>query len=256
MLFSKPLIDQQSANWIFETYDWALSHFDHNEFYLRTELAQPTNECFPGRVDSPDAKAATIFQHVQRYCGLEHWPFVLQAPQHFQPQAIPDLNMGTIARRSTSSDLAPLVSSVNLPITYTQQQTLKSEDLASSFAHVLAQHLALQSKSMPPGGADFMLEATELLAIFMGFGVLMANSAYTFRGGCGSCYNPNANRSASLTEHQVLFATALFCELKGIAANQATKHLKKHLKPLYKQAVKQVRREHGQLEVLRKYQAL
>jgi len=69
---------------------------------------------------------------------------------------------------------------------------------------------------------------------------LLANSAYTFCGGCGSCYNAMANRQPALTELDSVFTLALFCRLKGIKTKAATQHLKKHLKSSYKQAVKQI----------------
>jgi len=74
----------------------------------------------------------------------------------------------------------------------------------------------------------------------MGFGVLFANSAYTFRGGCGSCYNASANRQASLSENEILFALAVFCHLKKIDTKRANQGLKKHLKSSFTIARRQV----------------
>lgn len=253
MFQSKPLLDEQSVNWIFETFAWALTHFDREEFFHRTKLLQPTNEFFPGRVDSHQNKAETIFQHTLNYTGLSHWPFKLVTPERFEQLALPDLNLEKIQRHSAPDDLPVQYDAGFLNLTYTIPQTYKSEDLASSFAHLMAQHMVLQSKQLPPGGRDFLIEATELLAIFMGFGVLMANSAYTFRGGCGSCYNPHANRQATMSEDEVLFSLALFCRLKEIPSSVATQHLKKHLKAIYKKALKQIDNESAQVQVLLDY---
>lgn len=248
---ARPLIDQTSADWIFEAYAWALENFDSEEFFSRTRLIQPSNEFFPGRVDSVHAKAENIFKATLTYAGLNHWPMVLQPPAQFENTTVPLLNFNVFERNSEESSLPALKSDLPLILSYSPQQTLKPEDLSSSFAHNIAQQLVFQSQTLPPGGSDYFLEGTELLAIFMGFGVMFANSAYTFRGGCGSCYNAQANRRATLSENEVIFALALFCRLKEIPKAEATRYLKKHLKGSFKQAMKQIEaQENGKLNGL------
>lgn len=254
----KPLIDQSSADWIFAAFGWALTYFDKEEFFQRSCLVQPTNDFFPGRVDSVHAKAENIFQGTLKYAGLKHWPFQLQKPELFQDQPPQLLQLTELPRNSGETSLPALLSSqafeqaseVELNLSYNPNQTLKPEDLSSSFAHILAQHMVLQSQQLPPGGKEYYAEGTEILAIFMGFGVMFANSAYTFRGGCGSCYNAQANRQATLSENDVIFSLALYCRLKDIPTADATRHLKKHLKSSYKQAVKQIDQQPEQLKKL------
>ncbi|MFL0798373.1 MAG: hypothetical protein K6L73_12885 [Cellvibrionaceae bacterium] len=248
----RPLISESSAQWIFDTATWVLEHFDGEEILKRSRLILPSNEFFPGRVDSVHSKALNIFNHTLTYSGLAHWPYQLQEPNAFLPREMKDfplegLPQGIIERNS-ERPLAALNSRLPLNISYTPQQVGKPEDLSSSFAHFIAQIAVLQSRELPPGGAEYFAEATEMLAIFMGFGVLFANSAYTFRGGCGSCYNPAANRVATLSEDEVVFALALYCQLKNIPNAEATRHLKKYLRGSYKKAVKQISRETRQLE--------
>ncbi|CAH0991211.1 hypothetical protein SIN8267_01313 [Sinobacterium norvegicum] len=241
---TKPLLPEQSADWIYQCFAWALANFDRQEFNERTRLIEPTNAFFPGRVDSVHAKAVNIFSHCQRYAGLSHWPFVLLPPEQFSQQSPALLGLTTIERDSSGSEGSPvslLSTDTVLALSYQPQQTLKPEDLSSSFAHLLAQHMVAQSQQLPPGGRDYFIEATEVVAIFLGFGVMMVNSAYSFKGGCGSCYNASANRQASLSENEVVFALAVFCQLKSIPYGQATRYLKAHLRASYKRAVKQIK---------------
>ena len=237
---TKPLLDSESADWIFEAFHWALTNFDSQEFFNRSKLIQPTNQFFPGGVNSVHAKAENIFKHTLNHAGLSHWPFQLQPPEHFQNLPVQPMNVDSFKRHSAKNTLPVLSSAQPIYISYNPQQTLKPEDLSSSYAHVLAQHLTVQSQQLPPGGPEYFAEGTEILAIFMGFGVMFSNSAYTFRGGCGSCYNAQANRQASLSENEVIFALALYCRLKDIPYSEATRHLKTHLKTNYKQAIKQI----------------
>jgi hypothetical protein len=268
---SKPLVDQNSADFIFTTVAWVLQNFDHEEFFNRTRLVAPSNEFFPGRVSSVDEKAQNIFQHTLRYTGLRHWPFELKSmierevDSECQIQPAPQDELALIHRNSfpqvAMSDDGADAYGMQVPVIITQQplfvfynpqQTLKPEDLSASYAHVIAQHLIIQSGQQPPGGNQFFAEASEVLASMMGFGVLLSNSAYTFRGGCGSCYNAMANRQPALTELDSVFTLALFCRLKGISNKEAMVHLKQHLRSSYKQAVKQVNQRLEQVNNLKK----
>ncbi|MEH6344651.1 MAG: hypothetical protein V7785_06165 [Bermanella sp.] len=274
-LKSKPLIDQTSADFIFASVAWVLQNFDHEEFFKRTQLVAPSNEFFPGRVSSVDEKAQNIFAHTVRYAGLRHWPFELRSMlerkvnSECQVQPTPQPELAIIQRNSFPQVATPIEESIKatgvygkqvpvintaqpLFVFYDPQQTLKPEDLSASYAHIIAQHLIIQSGQQPPGGPQFFAEASEVLASMMGFGVLLTNSAYTFRGGCGSCYNAMANRQPALTELDSVFALALFCQIKGINNKNATQHLKKHLRASYKQAVKQIEQRLEQLNELKK----
>ncbi|EPJ52163.1 MAG: hypothetical protein OFPI_15070 [Osedax symbiont Rs2] len=239
-VWPQQLVSDQSAQWIFECFSWALANFDRQEFFQRCVLVQPSNDFFPGNVSSVQAKAQNIFKHSLRYAGLCHWPFQLVEPADLSPLPVVDLQLQSFSRNSATA-LEKVTAVQPISISYNPQQTLKPEDLSASFAHLFAQHLLVQYKQLPPGGETHLLEASEVLAVFMGFGVLLANSAYTFRGGCGSCFNPAANRKANLTEAEIVFATALFAELKGIPKAGACKHLKKHLKSSYNIALRQIR---------------
>ena len=247
-LWPKQLISDSSATWIIDCVDWATRHFDSAEFYQRSRLILPNNQFFPGSIASVEAKAENIFQHSLKYAGLAHWPFVLShaapisvaQPDHSSPA---NLVFEHIARDS-QRELARLAACEPININYNRQQTVKPEDLSATYAHLFAQHLLIRSKQLPPGGDSHLLEASEVLAVCMGFGVMLANSAYTFRGGCGSCFNAAANRQSSLSEHEVVFTLALFCQLKKIDQKQATQYLKKHLRPAFAIANRQLAARH------------
>lgn len=244
-----PLVDKNTEDFIFSTVAWILQNFDHEEFFKRTRLVQSSNDFFPGRVTSVNEKAQNIFQHTLRYSGLSHWPLELKSMMEYelnsecQIQPKPQPELARVRRNSAVDFQMPVIMTEQpLFVFYNPQQTLKPEDLSASYAHVIAQHLMIQIGQMPPGGNKFFSEVSEVLAAIMGFGVLLSNSAYTFRGGCGSCYNAMANRQPALTELDNVFVLALFCRLKGIRYQDATRHLKKHLRSSYKQAVKQIDR--------------
>lgn len=234
----RPLIDADAALWISDVFQWAIEHFDGKAFFQQTQLIQPTNAFFPGRVTSVHEKAESIFQHCLQYTGLKHWPFELVTPDTFVPQQPLRLEVDQIERHAA----AMLLADQRITLSYSPQQVAKPGDLAASFAHGLAQHMLAQYHQAPPGGPELFVPAAEVVGIFMGFGVLFSNSAYTFRGGCGSCYNPHANRRAALSEDECLFALAVFCKLKKIPLSEANKYLKSHLRGRLKKGMKQFER--------------
>jgi hypothetical protein len=238
------LINESSAVWILECFAYALKHLDSEEFIQRTKLIKPTNNFFPGSVGSVEEKAENIFAHSMQYAGVAHWPFKLIHPTKahsldtLQEKPYDEYAL-TVARDSKREDVKADFSKGSIFLSYNPQQTLKPEDLASSFSQLFAQHLIFQSRQLPPGGEQYMVEASEVVAVFMGFGVMLSNSAYTFRGGCGSCFNAASNRQANLSEDEIVFALAAFCRLKGIGNKEGSQYLKKHLKGSFTTATRQ-----------------
>ena len=248
---SKPVLDETSTQWLFDTFEWALREFDAELFRSHTVLVQPTNQFFPGRVDSLDGMANLIFDRVKGYAGVAHWP-TLVADQNLCPAfERPAIEIEAPLRRAEGAVPEGVDPDHCLLIPYNPQQLNKPEGIIASFSHILAHYLGQMADEPPPGGADYWPQATEVLAIFLGFGLMFANSAYTFRGGCGSCYNPNAERAASLTEVEATYALALFAVLKGIPNGEVTGHLKSHLRGIYKRSVKQIQGRMEGLEQLR-----
>ena len=74
-LFNKqPVVDPAASEWIFEAFGWALQNFDAELFHSETVLVRPTNEYFPGKVNSVQGMAQIIFDRVKHYAGVSHWP--------------------------------------------------------------------------------------------------------------------------------------------------------------------------------------
>lgn len=234
----KPPIEPDSIQWLLDHFAWSLENFDAELFFRDTRLVIPNNRFFPGRADSIPGMANLIFDQVKGYAGVSHWPTRIIDPGACQlTQPGPVRIHGAL--RGPSGVAPPEVEEADrLHIPYNPQQVNNPEGLIASFAHTLAHHLGQMSQNPPPGGPDYWPEITELLAIYLGFGLMFANSAFTHRGGCGSCYNPAANRNAALSESEATYALAIFGVLKELPTREVTRHLKKHLRPLYRHAVR------------------
>jgi hypothetical protein len=247
----KPLLEEQVVQWIFDVFEWSMENFGAQFFYQHSVLVLPNNEFFPGRVDSEQGMAELIFRQVSRYAGVAHWP-----TRVVDQSSCTMLNAGHFviagAMREAGERLdTETEESARLLIPYNPQQINNPEGMIASFAHIIAHYIGQMAKTPAPGGEDLWPHATEITAIFLGFGLMFANSAYTFRGGCGSCYNPQANRDAYLTEQQSTYALALFAVLKEIPDATVKKQLKGHLSGFYKKAVKDIQQQRERLSQLK-----
>ena len=247
----QPVIDPASSEWIFEAFGWALQNFDADLFYSDTVLVRPTNEYFPGTVNSVQGMAEIIFDRVKVYAGISHWPTLVQDQRVCQLIESQQIQIQGALRGPSGVADESIEDSLRLVIPYNPQQINNPEGMIATYAHILSYHMGRMAKEPPPGGIDSWPQATELLAIFLGFGLMFANSAYNFRGGCSSCYNPYAQRDAYLSEAEATYALALFSQLKGIPNSQVTPHLKSHLRGVYRKSVKEISAKVQELDRLK-----
>ena len=254
------LLEENIIEWIIEAFLWNFKEFGNDVFINETILVVPDNNHFPGKETSADGMANLIFEQVKHYAGMTHWPTQLFNSQQGTPpipssQAVV-IKGGIRGKNAGSSDESFSLQQINnqaaffttsypqaasnIPFSYHPQQLKSPEGIIAHFAHGLSHHLAATAKTPPPGGADYRPMTGEITGIFMGFGVMFANSAIVARaGGCGGCGGGQSPvRQVYLNEEEATYALAVFCNLKSIEGKQATKHLKKHLRGFFKSALK------------------
>jgi hypothetical protein len=239
-LFSpKEIIDENTRNWILDTFAWAIENFDINILKNDTRLILPTNEFYPGTVSSIDEMAQAMFASTKEYAGMQRWPVQISSSAPAIGTAIEDLSIGSTIR-GEHAEVALSTASEALMLGYAPNQVNQPQDLIAGISQALASILVISNKVLPPGGKEYLPQAIDLVACFMGFGVIFANTAYQFKGGCGSCNNASLNRQAALTEPETLYALALFCVLKKEPIKQVKGHLKSHLRKDFVNAYKSI----------------
>ncbi len=253
---NKPVLEESQAQWLFDVYAWSLDNFDANVFYNNTVLVLPTNEFFPGRVDSQQGMAELIFDKVKSYACISHWPTSVVDQSICAIPNAPKIEVEGSLREPNALVDDSVAEEHRLQIPYNPQQVSNPEGMVASFAHISAHYMGQMAKQPPPGDPEFWPHVTEVLATYLGFGLMFANSAYTFKGSCASCYNPNANRDAYLSEQQSVYSLAIFAVLKQIPNKEITPHLKGHLRSFYKKAVKEIKGRQQDLAMLNQQQFL
>lgn len=251
-LFSRQaMLDDNTRQWLYDTFTWAISNFDVEIFSQKTQLVLPNNTFYPGSVSTVHQMASNVFKHTVNYANMQHWPLKLLEPEHFVASKLPVLHSPkerqTMLRGdmpveffNSSSDLLSSPQAEVINISYLPSQVNQPQDLISSFAQQLATLLVIYHPTPPPGGKEFVPQAIDVLACVLGFGVIFTNTAYQFRGGCGSCNNPAANRQSALPEYEMCYALALFCYLKQVPVSTVLPQLKSHLRRNYKKMYKEI----------------
>jgi len=250
----QPVLDEDSIAWLFDSFGWALQHLDHRVFIDETQLITPSNEHFPGKANSIQGIANLIFNQVANHAGMGHWPYRLMDQNSWTGGDSPTVVIEGALRGAQSQAPAQTPSKHQLNITYDANQINNPEAMIATFAHTLAHYLASTATEPPPGGEENWPQTTEVVAVFLGFGIMFSNSAYSFRaGGCGSCQGAAADRSNSLSQYDITYALAIFSQLKDIPTKQVTPHLKKSLRGYYKQCVKDLVKRTAELATLRSH---
>tara|TARA_R110001592_G_scaffold126118_2_gene336921 strand:+ start:91 stop:960 length:870 start_codon:yes stop_codon:yes gene_type:complete len=264
---AKPVIDEASREWIFDTFAWCIAQLDGDFFKHNSELILPNNAFYPGSSSSVEEMAETIFTNTMKYAGMTSWPIKLVPTQSFTPKPMPQLlfesrlrgeNANISARVSgevsanisykvegevINEEVAPTIDIAFHPSQLNQPQDLIAYLVQSQASILVNQHGANTSNKSAtgaPGGREALAQTIDLIACFMGFGVIFANTAYQFKGGCGSCNNSNLNRQAALPELETVYALALFSVIKGVDIKQVKKELKSHLYKPFRQAHKEI----------------
>ncbi len=230
----KPLLEDETIEWLFDGFAWALKNFGSDVFYNETQLIEPSNKCFPGKGDSIDDMAALILKQVKQHAGLEYWPTRVVDHHVFADTDQPSVNIQQALQQT--GDGVP----THLTVLYEPQQVANPNAMIANYTHALAHHLAFLAHDKAPCDKEQWPHMMELLGVYMGFGIMFINTAVPERITCGSCHNPATDRKGALTEMQVIYAMAIFCALKDIPAKEVSPHIKSYLRPLLKKAIKDV----------------
>jgi len=247
------LVGEEASEWLLRAFGWALQQFGGTNFYERTLLVTPTSEHFPERPQPGEDPAVVLFRQVRAHAGMESWPckLVAQKPD-IDTRIAPTIVLENVPRGPGGTFSEPIKKRAPAVITYNPSDQGDAQWLAAVFAHELAHYLGREATEAPPGGTKNWENATDLLAVFMGFGIFLANSAVRFGQFAGvGTRGWKISRTGYLTDVELIFALAIFCILKGIDQKQARGHLKPWLRSALRDATDELGNRASDIEKLR-----
>lgn len=247
---SAPLLDDASSQWLFSCFGWALRNMDNGYFQRESLLVTPTNTHFPGRVNDAEGMAKVTFERVITYAGMQNWPL---DPVTYSELAgwgkIEEVHIEG-ALRGPNCSISVSGETNRLPIPYDPEHARQPDRLIALFARELASNLVQAIQEPPPGGEEYREHTVDLIAIFLGFGIFMANNAFSMGGrSCSGC-GKGPQSLGHLMEDEMTYALAIFCALKGIKNSEVLPHLKAKIRPHYKKAAKELSGNTEQISAL------
>lgn len=260
MFDKKTLLDEDAVQWMFDCYAWALRNTDPSVFFNQTQLVYPNNDFFPGEGDSPESKSKLILQQVAKHAGMEHWPIRLVDEDTYLDSSFAN-NAPRLTASGSVRGTAALQPVLNIPedslfIVYQPHLLQNPQALIANYAQMLANYFAYTVAEPPPGGVENWPVLTEILAIFMGFGLMYTNTSGNVRvSSCGSCQGPSAERVNYLSQYDAAYALAIFATLKEKGFNEIKPFLKKTLHTFFKKALADVGTRNKEIELLKEFKA-
>jgi hypothetical protein len=219
-LFSKPapFLDASRRDWQFDAFAWLLRNCGGFAKFAETTLVLPIDAHFPDRGIKGHAGVAALFRRVRDHAGMAEWPCAVEPET-----AVPRRDLGNTDR---------------IPIITYRPDALEPMSLVANFARELAGYLIETFEEPTPGGDALTEPAVEVAAVFMGFGLFMANAVVR---------SPNYR----LNEGELTHALAVFCLLRRMPPESIDQHLNPHLRKYLRLAARDLAQHEQKFRRLR-----
>lgn len=239
--FFKPkrFLAAEDEEWHLETWIWFLKHFGGLERLRKSPLVTASRDFFSPTDATGHARAEHIFDCVKKHARMENWPCTLLP----QPESSP-MRVGELLALKPLSGSRPLgtfgvENGGEVVITYDPAKTAEPLTLVATFAHELAHYRLAAVDDAIPGDEEMHEYATDMMTVFLGFGLFGANRAFNFSQH-GGTYSQGWQTSGAgyLRERDWVFALAVFLNLREQPAFALNGLLKPHLYSDLKAAAK------------------
>ena len=244
-------IDADELEWLFAVAQWLIVNRVVAEPGA-DPLITPASKFFPTSPFSGNARASELFDQTLTLAGMTDRECALEPGEAPRSPALggamqqswqDNTAAGTFqhVRDAGTGRVVPL-------IRYNPALLTDPVSLVATFAHELAHVRLHELRGLPPGGRDLEELATDFTAVFMGFGIFLANSAKSF-----SAYQHfdvsgwQTRRQGYLSEAMLVTAFAMYELLAGRDPMAAAPWLKAYLASDLKRAVKYLQHAHPNL---------
>jgi hypothetical protein len=215
------LPEESTIDWLFEVYGWLLEETGgFAEFRERAQLILPTERFFPiSKQQAPHAYATALFEATRAHAGMEEFQCKLEP--HEEATTVRDLLGPDVPMESRSVRTAGTfrhgAGIERAVISYAPSKLEEPEAFVATMAHELGHFLMHSFGSSAPGGDDLQEHATDVCAIFLGFGVFAANSAFRFEQHQGVFTQGwSTSRLGYLGQRPLSYALAIFLALLAL----------------------------------------
>ncbi len=246
----KPLVSEEEAEWQWACFEWLLRGSGGYGRFRHVVIVLANDDFFPQKGLRSPALESALFEQIKMHAGMSRWPCLLK-PQPLDPN--PKVAPTIIVKDAPRSALGTFQrGAAEATITYYPDLIRDPMAFVATMAHELGHYLGSEIPGPPPGGSDALEFATDMAAVFLGFGTFLVNSAFTFAQFQNhDTMGWSAKRQGYLSESQLLNALAIFTALLGSEAAVISREIKSHYRTLYKRAFKMASESRARLELLR-----
>jgi hypothetical protein len=232
-------IDRDELDWQLATFKWMIAEFGP---IAGRPLVLPLPAFFPASRRKGHERVEDLFGHVKRLAGMADWPCALRPGRENRPieagNTLLIRHEGAAAPCGTFQ-VADEDGAKRVVVTYNPSLAADTDVMVATFAHELGHYRMSRARTAPPGGWALHELHTDLVAVGLGFGIFLANSARNFNQYQNATEMGWSSRTQGyLSEGALVAATALFQHLAGHDPMEARPWLKPYLQSDLKRAVK------------------
>ncbi|MEM7057572.1 MAG: hypothetical protein AAF557_08280 [Pseudomonadota bacterium] len=224
MFWSRNLIDDDTAEWVEEGFNWLIRTYGAEAYFVETQLILPTRDFFQSPGGTGHEAALAVFDEVRGHMGMSNWSCEL-----IRQDADPDAH---VAQGLSVQDVEQSPGGTfgydgeGFTITYSPNLMKQPLSFLNMLSHELAHYLLAADVENAPGGADAHEVMTDLAAIYAGFGVIQLEGGMIATG----YQNPfeigwQIGNLGYLSSEVRAYALALFVLSKQIDPKIAASHL-------------------------------
>ncbi|HEX5183275.1 MAG TPA: hypothetical protein VFW19_09010 [Allosphingosinicella sp.] len=222
-------IDRDELDWQLATFKWMELEFGP---VAPRRLVLPTPHFFPASSRKGHGRIEDLFGHVRGLAGMADWPCTLKAGRSDRPtKAGLALLLRHEGPSAPSGTFRGPIRGEDAIITYNPSLAGDTDSLVATFAHELAHYLMRAARTAPPGGWALHELHTDLVAVGLGFGIFLANSARNFSQFQSAGEIGWSSRTQGyLSEGALVTGLVIFQRLGGRAPDEARPYLKSYLR--------------------------
>lgn len=245
----RPVVDRETAAWHFDHFAWLTREFAPRHT-TPLHLVLPRPGFFPTDGEQGHARALRIFSQVKAHCGLTGLDADLIPDDNPLARPAPVAPLMVVPQKHALGTFS--LSGNRAQISYVPALLEQPQALIATFAHELSHYLLATAASPPPCDDDEMEFLTDLTAVYLGFGVFLANSRFDFSVlRDGQMEGWRMSHSGYLPEADLIFALALFIKGHDLDAAPARACLKPHLAKMLGRALRDIHDDDPALTAIR-----
>jgi len=224
-------IDDDELDWQLATFKWLQTEFGG---VGGRPLILPSPRWFPPSPRQGHERIEDLFAAVKAAAGMGAWPCELRPGREDRPS---EVGFALLLRHQHAPapcgtfEVEAADGTRRVVVTYNPALAADTDAMVATLAHELGHYLMSTARTAPPGGWALHELHTDLTAVYLGFGLFLANSARNFsQFQSGGLMGWSSRTQGYLSEGALATAIVLFQRLAGRDPAEAEPFLKIYLK--------------------------